>query len=629
MSRWSRAATLVSVFALAFLVTACGPSVSERHGLDPLPVVQVEPFERAVREQLTAARGALDAMLSAKPEDSELARAYGELGQRYQVYELWQAAEASYRNALRISPEDPRWLHYLAVVLQTTGQLDEAAERFRQVLSRRPDDLPARVRLGQTLFDHGNQQSARVELERALEIEPDCALAHYFLGRLALSEGNAATAVEHFDRALELQPRADRLHYHLAQAQRRLGNTARAERHARQVGSNEVWLEDPLNDALRSLEAGAAAHIRRAAAAQIDGHDEAAIEEYRKAVTADPDNPEARQGLGGMLAHQGDIEGAISQLEKALDLDPTSPRVHFNLGGLRGLRGELEVAFEHYDTTLRLDPRYDAAYLASARLMAEAGRLDPAEDRYRRLLELEPAHLDARLDLAALLARREQIAEAIAFLAETLELDLGDEERARVLGRQASFEGARGRVVDAEALWREAIELAPRRPGGHFGLASLLGAQGRYREAATAFRYAAEVDPEDRRIRLGETTALVLAGEWMQARARLEDALRVFDGDPELSLGLARVLATSPDDQARDGARALEIAQGIHATQSTLESAEILAMALAELGRFDEAAQWQRRVLSQLETLGRPDLSASAARRLEAYSKNRPIRGNS
>ena len=618
------------VGVMVLWVLGCGgPSAVEKYGLEPVPRPEIAAFESAVREQLGEAVTALEARLDDPASDARgLSEEYGELGRKYQVYELYEAAEQSFRNALRIAPEDRRWLHHLAVVLQTTGQLDEAAERFGQVLGLEPDDLPARVRLGQTLFDAGQPEEARTALERALEIDPRCALAHYFLGRLELSGGRPELAAERFERALEIQPRANRLHYHLAQAYQRLGDEPRARSHGRQVGNDEVWLEDPLIQGLEDLQAGAAAFIRRAAAAQIDGYYEVALEQYRKAVAADPDNPEARQGVGGMLAQLGDLEAAVEQLEKARQLDPGNARVHFNLGGLKGTLGDLDTAIEHYEAALRINPRYDDALLAYGRMLAQHGRLAEATERFERMLELDPWQIEARLALADVQAQQGRSALAEGQLREALDLDLGAADRSRIWTRLGSLALARGDAPAARRALDEAIAADPSQADPHFALANLLGASGRFDDAATSYGRAAQLRPTEPTIRLGEATALVLAERWSEARARLEAALEAIPGHHGLMLSLARILATSPEAAVRSGPRAVALAEGVHRQLPTLDSAEVLAMALAEVGRFDEAVGWQEQIVRELQRLGRPDLLAPAQQRLDSYRGRRPIRGS-
>ena len=52
-----------------------------------------------------------------------------------------------------------------------------------------------------------------------------------------------------------------------------------------------------------------------------------------------------------------------------------------------------------------------------------------------------------------------------------------------------------------------------------------------------------------------------------------------------------------PDASIRDGQRALELAEKVFAAKPEPAYAEVVAAALAELGRCDEATVWQQQVL--------------------------------
>ena len=54
-----------------------------------------------------------------------------------------------------------------------------------------------------------------------------------------------------------------------------------------------------------------------------------------------------------------------------------------------------------------------------------------------------------------------------------------------------------------------------------------------------------------------------------------------------------------PDTSIRDGERALELAEKVFAARQETAYGEVIAAALAQLGRCDEAAEWQRQVLER------------------------------
>jgi len=86
------------------------------------------------------------------------------------------------------------------------------------------------------------------------------------------------------------------------------------------------------------------------------------------------------------------------------------------------------------------------------------------------------------------------------------------------------------------------------------------------------------------------------------------------------------VLAAAPDDRVRDGKRALEIAQQLSSTQKTGAVAETLAMALAEVGQYKDAATVQRGVLEAARRAGQPGAAARLDANLRLYERDRPCR---
>lgn len=617
---------LTPLFALLIgILAGCEAPPSAPAELAPLPALDgVEPL---VRQQLGEDHAAVRRLLAADADPAELAQALGDLGRRYHAYELLEPAKASYREARALAPREFDWVYYLAVASQATGELETAAELYREALALRPDDLPSRIRLGEVLDASGRSEEAAEQWRRAIEQSPETALAHYFLGRQRAVAGELDAAVAHFETALRLQPEATRLHYSLAQAYRGLGEEDRAAEHLARMGDGEVRLADPRLAALEELETGAAALVRRAGKAQLDGRPEVALREYRQAVAADPENLEARQGLGATLAQQGDLEGAREQLAYVLERDPENVLARYNLAGTLVRGGDLDAAVAEYRRILEQAPENADARLALAGVLQSRGEYIAAASEYRRILDVDPANAGARYQLGLALARGGDLDGALAAQRRVLELDASARERTLARVEIASILARQGRGEEALRRYDEVLEEDPRMIGALFGRANLLGAQGRYREAARGYRAVLEVDPGFRPARLGEATALVLARDHAAARASLEESLRAAPQDGDVAHALARLLATAPAAEVRDGARALDLAQRIFAAESSLEHGETVAMAFAELGRFADAAAWQERLLADARRGAAP---MAVLRRLEEnlarYRRDEPIR---
>jgi hypothetical protein len=102
--------------------------------------------------------------------------------------------------------------------------------------------------------------------------------------------------------------------------------------------------------------------------------------------------------------------------------------------------------------------------------------------------------------------------------------------------------------------------------------------------------------------------------------------MKTFPDQPGFPHALARVLAAAPDDRVRDGARAVSLMNELLKSQQTLAMAETMAMALAESGRFDDAAKWQQDAIRAASESKREDLVRKLTVNLGLYQSGRPCR---
>ena len=634
---------------------------AERSGdLVEIPEPALDSAEPAVaqliRDRLERAR-ALAADTAASVGDRSTA--FAELGRTLLLYELLDPAEAALENAARLAPGEPSSLYYLGTIHQERGELDAARDRFAAVLELDADNLAALVRLGDVERAANRPEAARNWYDRALTVAPESPAAHWGLGQLAAAAGDPRAAVRHFEAVLAAQPEAGSTHYALAIAYRELGEEERAREHLARRGEGAVRLADPLIDALRQYGVGASLAMQRGIAAYTRGHFETAVEAYREAVAADPENTTARHALatslarlgrfeegareleivvrqkpdsgvaqynlGAMYSQMGDPDGAIRHFERALELSPELTDARFNLALLLEARGQLDRARDELAEILRRDPQDTSAAIRHALLTARLGRPESGESDLRGILSVDPENSEARMALAGLLADGGRPERALDEYRRLLASAEDHQVRARAhlaVGRLLAIGG------DVEAALPEVettVELMPGVAEARLTLGELLARAGRFAEAAEQFAAAIELEPPLLDAHLGRALALLLAGRDAEARSSLEESLSVLSGDAELTHLLARLLATSADASVRDGRRALELAQTAAAAQPSGRNAETVAMALAELGRFEEAARLQRQILAAARKADSPD-QVPIERRLAAYDEGRPAR---
>jgi cytochrome c-type biogenesis protein CcmH/NrfG len=163
-------------------------------------------------------------------------------------------------------------------------------------------------------------------------------------------------------------------------------------------------------------------------------------------------------------------------------------------------------------------------------------------------------------------------------------------------------------------------------PGAEFQLGEALRRTGRARDSLAHYAQAITLDPRSADAHVGYAMALVRLGRDAEARQKLTAATRALPDQPSPAQALARVLAASPDSHVRDGRQAVAITQALMQKPHGVDLYEAVAMALAELGQYDQAVQWQRGAIEAAVKEGQGDLAGRMAANLTLYENRMPCR---
>ena len=607
---------------------------------------RTDNYEEPVQEQLSAARQVLDRLLEEPDTDRlRLAATFGHIGQLYLVYDLRPAARTALGNAEALDPTEVRWPYYRAIANTYDGDHEDAVATLDRVLELVPNDLAARTRRAYALLELGRFEEAAAECRRILQLDPNHSAARFGLGRVEFEAGSFEQAIEHFTKALEGQPEGSVIHHRIGRALRRLGRREEAADHLARNKQIPVSYKDPLLAALQALNASRNAHFSRGAEAMRTGNPQFALAAFEAALEALPGDAETVFNVAMALIELGDKPAAEERLREAIALDPDYRQPRYNLALILAERNDHEAAERHFRRAAEIDPDDLDARVRWADTLTRLGRTGEAIEILDRVLAVDAALPAGRLALGAAQQVAGNTEAARTALNRVLEAAPGAPgERSEAHYRlaallEAEASGAAGRRVagdaamDAESHLREALELDPGFAEAHVLLGRLLGRQERYAEAAGHFARALVRDPSNTNWHRDRAMALLLARRYAAARGALTSARRALIGSGDdspaatdhLDTLLARLLATSPDSQVRNGREALVIAERLMADRPSIEHAETVAMALAEVGEFERAAELQQQVLAEVERRGASPTDGQR-QRLRSYLANEPVR---
>jgi tetratricopeptide (TPR) repeat protein len=444
-------------------------------------------MNEAVRAQVQDRFAALSAKTAVESTPAaERAKAYGEVGEMLLAAQYFDTAERALLNARTLAPDDPTWPYYLAHLYRQRGALEQAAQFYRDVLTRRPDDVAAATWLASVYIDQGRHADAKPLLESALERDPQSDAAHYHAGRLALATRDFAEAARHLEAALAQDPRAAAVHYPLALAYRGLGRRADAEAQlrVRDDRNSEITPNDPLMDHLNALLEGPQVYVVRGTEALNRGEWAKADEELRKGLEVAPRDPMLRHRLATALFMMGKRDEAQRGFEEVIRVSPGYAPAHYSLGLLLEDRGRDAEALDRYTAAVKAQPTYVQARMRRAGVLRRSGRENDAVTEYQEVMRIDPRLDEAPLELAITLVRLRRYADA----------------RERLVSGMESF---------------------PEQPGFALALARLLAAapDDGVRDGRRSVALTEKLLKESQAIEVGETMAMGLAeiGEFGEA----------------------------------------------------------------------------------------------------------------
>jgi tetratricopeptide (TPR) repeat protein len=322
---------------------------------------------------------------------------------------------------------------------------------------------------------------------------------------------------------------------------------------------------------------------------------------WEHAIAAGYDCDLVRGNLAAAFGIAGRLEESRENLFAVLRFKPDRSDAYNHLGLLAAREGELgpitaqprklDEAIFYYSQALRLNPEYTQAHGNLAIALFQQGRFEEAMVHYAQVIEREPLNGEAHFKLGFLLLLKGEPANAIPHFEQALRL-LPEQVAAELyLGLCLSLEG---NAEQARRHYERLIASHPNVGRAYYFLGQAQQDLGQAEAAAASYRRAVDMDPQ-----------------W-----------------PDEARQKAWGLATHPDPHRRYGALAVRLArQACEAVAyQRPEMLDVLAAALAETGKYDEAQTMERRALELLSRTNSSDQIQPLKERLALYEKRQPFR---
>lgn len=419
------------------------------------------------------------------------------------------------------------------------------------------------------------RQFAVNDLQRVLSFDDNVWEAHLLMGRLqALPLGDPKTAKRELTKVIDSKDAdADDRAQALA-----LRGTLQSDEQKR--------VED--FDAAIALVPGKPDYYRVRAQYRYgqDKFDEA-LADVEKAIELEPNHAATIELRGLILLGLKRFDESLAAFNKASELAPQAVLPHQHLGEVYRQQGDLKKSAEQLTKALELEPNDAATLLLRANVEYQLNDVEGALKDADAAIKVQPGLLVAHLLKAEILA-------------------------------------SSGRVDEAASSLEKLVPLAPNQTKLLEPLATFYLVGGQPRKSIETFSKIIELEPENYRALRFRGDANLNIGNHAAAVADFDAALKLNENDDGLLNNFAWVLATSPDDNVRDGKRAIELATKA-AEMTNYEVPHILstlAAAYAETGDFDTAKKWSAKSVevSQQELDAAKDDAERAT--LEATNKD-------
>jgi tetratricopeptide (TPR) repeat protein len=369
-----------------------------------------------------------------------------------------------------------------------------------------------------------------------------------------------------------------------------------------------------------------------------------ALEDCEMVLRLDPESAKGRLVREKAQLAKQDYQGAMATLEQVFRVDPTNPLAPAvgpapkADGHEPPSSGEIEASADGDPEAARREPQTAAEFLASGESWYEREQYDKAINDYNGALKIDSRYAPAYASRARAWVKKHYRERELADYDMAISLE---PENATYRVARAESWSARGRNAPAMADYAEAIRLDPANPSIWVSRGNEWRKDHKLDLAVADYNQAIQLNPKYMPAYIARANVWKQIRRFDRAIQEYSDLIRLDPQDPVPHQTLARMLATSHEDQYRNGKWALE--EATRACELTHwidpDAFDTLAAASAETGDFPSAVKWQNLAIKLVRqrfpsALQKKAISMGGGRgagvgfedRLAFYKSKKPVR---
>ena len=285
-------------------------------------------------------------------------------------------------------------LRQSALAFEQQGKIAESEQAWREYLKTHPSDAEPYAHLGLLEARQEHYSDAVSLYRKALQLKPGMPGLRLNLGLALFKAGDLKGAIPEFATLLKNSPpnSAEAMRYTilLGMAHYGLGQFAQAAPYLKTAAA-----ADPQNLPIRLALAHSLLWSKQYSKV---------LDVYHEILTLDPDSAEAYMLAGEALDEMKDSSGAIEMFRKAAKAKPNEPNVHFGLGYLLWTQKQYPEAIKEFQAELANDPNHSQSMLYMADANIQMNQYADAGPLLEKAVKIDPSLGLAHLDLGILAA---------------------------------------------------------------------------------------------------------------------------------------------------------------------------------------------------------------------------------